>query len=153
MIKIVFVIGGFLCSNLIFSQEKENSFKLCDSVGVWPYYNPDLTIEGNFWEAKEHYKKDYPLSLFQTLKNNTGIITVQFKVNCKGETGDFSIQQCNFNYQPTVMAEQITGYFLSQSKTLTGWIPGKDEEANVVNHHKFFSFRIKEGELIQILPK
>ena len=102
---------------------------------------------------KKHYNTGYPLSLFQNLKKNTGIITVQFKVNCKGETGDFLIQQCDFKYQPIVMDEQITNYFLGKSKTLTGWSPGKDEEGNIVNHHKFFSFRIKEGALIQILPK
>jgi len=153
MLKTVFIICALFCLSLTFSQESDSTFKLCDSLGVWPYYHPDLTIKGDFWEVKKHYNTEYPLSLFQNLKKNTGIITVQFKVNCKGETGDFLIQQCDFNYQPTVMDEQITNYFLGKSKTLTGWYPGKDEEGNIVNHHKFFSFRIKEGALIQILPK
>ncbi len=153
MKKTVFVICGLLCANLIFSQEKDSSFELCGDSLCWPYYHPDLTIRGDFWKVKEHYKKDYPIVLFKNLKNNTGIITVSFKVNCKGETGDFSAQQCDFNYKPNLVNEQIVDYFLSKSKTLSGWIPGKDEGGNVVNHHKFFSFRVKEGELIQILPK
>lgn len=153
MLKSVIIICAFCCTSLLYSQEKDTSFVLCGDSLCWPYYNPDLTIKGDFWEVKKHYNTDYLISEFKLLKNNTGIITVQFKVNCNGETGDFSIQQCDFNYQPITMAEQITNYFLYKSKILTGWIPGKDEEGVLVNHHKFFSFRIKEGALIQILPK
>lgn len=153
MVKAVFIICVFFCANILYSQEKDAGFVLCGDSICWPYYNPDLTIKGDFWEVKRHYNNDYPTSSFKLLKNNTGIITVSFKVNCKGETGDFSVQQCDFNYQSTVMAKPVTDYFLAKSKSLTGWMPGKDEEGNVVNHHKFFSFRIKEGKLIQILPK
>jgi hypothetical protein len=153
MVKTVIFICAFFCANLLFSQEKDVSFVLCGDSLCWPYYNPDITIRGDFWEVKKHYNSAYPKDQFKALKNNTGIITVTFKVNCKGETGDFSIQQCDFSYQPTIMAKQISDYFLEKSKTLTGWVPGKNEEGIIVNHHKFFSFRIKEGELIQILPK
>jgi hypothetical protein len=153
MLKTVFIICGLICSSFLFSQDKDTSFTLCDGVQTWPYYFPDLKIKGDFWEVKKHYNMEYPLSLFQNLKNNTGIITVQFKVNCKGEMGDFSTQQCDFTYKPNVVDKRIIDYFLARTKTLTGWVPGKNEEGEIVNHHKFFSFRIKEGVLIQILPK
>ena len=151
--KTVFIICGLFACSLLFSQERDTSFTMCGDGKAWPYYHPDLTIEGNFWEVKKHFRTDYPLDLFKTLENNTGIITVQFKVNCKGETGNFSTQQCDFKYQPNIMDERIINYFLAKSKTLSGWLPGKNEEGEAVNHHKFFSFRIKEGVLIQILPK
>ena len=151
--KTVFIICSLFCSILIFSQEKDTTFTLCGEGKAWPYYHPELTIEGDFWKVKEHFKTDYPLRKFKSLKSNTGIIIVQFKVNCKGEMGDFFIQQCDFNYQPTLLDEQITKYFLAKTKKLTGWIPGKNKDGKAVNHHKFFSFRIKEGVLIQILPK
>lgn len=153
MIKSVAIICAFFCATLLYSQEKEAPFVLCGDSICWPYYYPDLTIKGDFWDVKKHYNESYPESEFKSLENNTGIITVTFKVNCKGESGDFSEQHCDFIYQPNVMDEKIIHYFLAKSKRLTGWISGRDDKENPVNHHKFFSFRIKEGVLIQILPK
>ena len=63
------------------------------------------------------------------------------------------VQQCDLNYQPTVLDKVISDYFLEKAKTLKNWIPAQDEEGNVVNSHKFFSFRIKKGDLLEILPK
>ena len=153
MQKSILIIISLTCSSLLFSQVKTDSFKLCDKVGVWPYYNPDLTYKGGFWEVKQVYQAEYPLATFQKLRNNSGIITIQFLVNCKGETGYFKIQQCDLNYQPTTLNQSIVDYFLSKTKTLKNWEPAKGEKGNVVNSHKFFSFRLKNGQLLEILPK
>ena len=153
MLKSIFVITSLCCSTLLFSQEKGSAFTLCDSISVWPYYHPKLTYQGGFWVIKQHFKSTYPTDEFEALKTNSGIITVQFKVNCTGETGDFKVQQCDLNYKPTVLDKKITEYFLSKTKLLKEWIPAKDENGQTVNSHKFFSFRIKDGVLLEILPK
>ncbi len=153
MLKSIFIIGCLFCSTVLFSQEKDTTFTLCNKGTLLPYYNPDLTYQGGFWEIKQHFQSEYPTAKFQSLKNNSGIITIQFKINCKGETGDFVVQQCDLNYQPTTLNKGITDHLLSKTKTLTNWIPAKDEEGKIVNCHKFFSFRIKSGVLLEILPK
>ncbi len=153
MLKSSFIITCLLFSSALYSQGKDTTFTLCDSVSVWPYYHPKLTYKGGFWEIKQHFKSSYPTAKFQALKNNSGIITVQFKVNCKGEIGDFTIQQCDLNYEPTRLNKNIIDYFLTQTKQLKNWLPAKDEDGNAVNSHKFFSFRLKEGQLLEILPK
>jgi hypothetical protein len=153
MIKSTIVITLLLISPLLFSQEKGTSFTLCDSISVRPYYYPKLTYQGGFWEIKQHFNSTYPTDEFKALKNNSGIITVQFKVNCNGEIGDFKIQQCDLNYQLITLNKKITSYFLTKTKLLKNWIPAKDEDGNTVNSHKFFSFRLKDGVLLEILPK
>lgn len=153
MLKHIFAISYLFCSTLLFSQEKDTLFTLCDEVRTYPYYYPDLENKSNFWDIKQHFKSAYPTSQFQILNNNTGIITIQFNVNCKGETGNFVLQQCDFNYQPTIINKDIEDYFLNKTKTLSNWIPARDEEGNNVNSHKFFSFRINDGVLLEILPK
>lgn len=153
MLKSTFIMGCLFCSTLLFSQEKDNTFTLCDESRTYPYYYPELTYQGSFWEIKQHFTSEYPTTKFQTLKNNSGIITIQFKVNCKGETGTFRLQQCDLGYQPTIVDKEITNYFLNQTILLKNWTPAKDEEGNIVNSHKFFSFRLKEGVLLEILPK
>ncbi len=153
MLKSIFIIGCLYFSTVLFSQEKDTTFTLCNKGSLLPYYYPDITYQGGFWEIKQHFQSEYPTAKFQTLKNNSGIITIQFKINCKGETGDFVLQQCDLDYQPTTLNIAITDYLLSKTKTLINWIPAKDEEGEIVNCHKFFSFRITSGVLLEILPK
>ena len=153
MLKSFFIIACIFCSTQLFSQEKDTTFKLCEQSKTYPYYYHELSYQGGFWEIKQHYISKYPTLTFQKLKNNTGIITIQFKVNCEGQTGDFTILQCDLNYQPMSLNKEITTHFLNETKKLKNWIPGKDEEGNNVNSHKFFSFRIKDGVLLEILPK
>ena len=149
----IIIISCLFYSNLLFSQEKDTTYVLCGEGITWPYYYPDLTYKGGFWEIKQHFNSNYPTKKFQSLKNNTGIITIQFKVNCNGETGDFVLQQCDFNYQKTTVNKKITTYLLNQTKLLNDWIPAKDKNGEIVNSHTFFSFRIKDGVLLEILPK
>jgi len=151
--KLTIIIAILVLSFSLFSQEKEENFTLCDSIGLWPYYNPTLKYQGGFWEIKQQFKTTCPTNKFKNLKNNTGMVTIQFKVNCKGEIGNFKLQQCDLNYQPTLLDKKITTYLLSQTKQLKNWIPAIDEDRNTVNSHKFLSFKLKEGVLLEILPK
>jgi len=153
MIKSIFIAIYLLSSSLLFSQEKEIEFKLCEQVETYPYYTNKVTYKGGFWVIKQHYRTKYPTNTFQKLKNNSGIITIQFKVNCKGQAGNFIIKQCDLNYEPKILANEITTHFLEETKNLKDWIPGKDENGNNVNSYKFFSFKIKNGILLEISPK
>tara|TARA_B100000809_G_C15139322_1_gene532272 strand:+ start:1036 stop:1497 length:462 start_codon:yes stop_codon:yes gene_type:complete len=153
MLKFTFIIGFLICCTTIFSQEKDTSFTLCGEGEIYPYYYPELSYKGGFWAVKQHYEKDYPTSQFQKLKKNSGIVTVQFRINCKGETGRFIIKLCDLNYQRVIIDKKILNYFLIKTKTLTNWIPAEDGKGKTTNSHKFFSFRIKGGVLLEILPK
>jgi len=131
----------------------QDQFKLCDSVKTMPYYNPDITNALNFYDIKKHFRADYPEAKFKKLSSNSGLITIQFKMNCKGEVGDYRLQQCDLNYKLTEMDAAITDYFMSKTKALKDWNLGKDETGLIVNSHKFYSFRIVNGVLKEILPK
>jgi len=153
MLKSIFIVFYVLCSISLFSQQKDTTFILCGEGETWPYYYPELTYKGGFWEIKQQFRSNYPTKKFQKLKHNTGIITIQFKVNCHGETGDYVIQQCDFDYQTIALNKKITTYLVSQTKLLNNWIPATNDKGEAVNSHKFFSFRIKKGVLLEILPK
>lgn len=142
-----------MLSTVLFSQNDEIDFELCKETKTYPYYSSKPIYKKGFWELKQSFISAYPKATFKTLKNNSGIITIQFKVNCKGETGAFELIQCDLNYNPTVLNEKITSFFLNQTQQLKNWEPGNDEEGNAVNSYKFYSFKIKEGVLIEILPK
>jgi hypothetical protein len=140
----------FYIQNAVTAQDQ---FKLCDGVRTMPYYHPDITNALNFYDIKKHFRADYPEAKFKKLSSNSGLITIQFKINCKGEVGDYRLQQCDLNYRLTEMDVAITDYFMSKTKELKDWNLGKDENGLIVNSHKFYSFRIVNGVLTEILPK
>lgn len=147
----IILIGLVLFCFQNFAQDSA-SFQLCKGQN-FPYYHPELKYEGGFWEIKQHFLKDYPQSLWNGLDKNTGIVVVQFKVNCIGESGDFKLFSTDFKYQRMKLDSRIEDYFSQKAKELQRWIPAKDENGKTVNSHKFFSFRVEKGKLIEILPK
>jgi hypothetical protein len=135
------------------SAKAQDQFKLCDTVNTMPYYNPDISNTLNFYEIKKHFRADYPEAKFKKLSSNSGLITIQFKINCKGEVGEYRLQQCDLKYKAVEMDAAITDYFMSKTKELKDWNLGKDENGLIVNSHKFYSFRIVNGVFTEILPK
>jgi hypothetical protein len=128
-----------------------NDFKLCGDQKTHPYYYPELSYKGGFYEVKSQIL----IKLNQTFLNNNinGIITIQFHVNCEGQTGDFNVKQTDLDYKDTVLDEKLSQHILEIVKNLTDWIPAKNENGEIVNSHKFLSFRIENGVLTEILPK
>tara|TARA_B110001469_G_C9623431_1_gene310936 strand:+ start:1443 stop:1892 length:450 start_codon:yes stop_codon:yes gene_type:complete len=148
--KHIIIITFILFSQNLISQEK---FKLCGDTTTFPYYFINLQYSGGFWEVKSHFYKDYPEIKMQNMRNNTGIVCIQFSVNCKGESGKYSIKTYDLDNTSKYINEEISNYFLLKTKSLKNWIPPKDENRNPINCHKFFSFKILNGKLIEILPK
>lgn len=139
-----FPILFFSCSN------SSNEFELCGLGILRPYYYPQLNYEGEFYAIKEAYKEKYRevISL-----NNTGIIKIRFHVNCQGETGNFLVETYSLDYEPYTLDVQISDQLLKITQGLNGWIAAIDEDGETVNSHKFLSFRVVDGKIINILPK
>jgi len=137
-----------VCLFISCNSASEN-FELCEG-DLYPYYHPQLNYKGSFYAIKEHFKTHYkPIKT----GNNTGIVRVRFQVNCKGETGNYNVATYSFNYELIAINTQITAQLLELTKGLKDWIPAKDDDKKIVNSHKFFAFKIVNGQLIDILPK
>lgn len=135
-----------------YAQSDEN-FTLCVNQKTCPYYNPELKYQGGFWEIKNHFLTNYPENEFASLPFNSGLVTIQFVVNCNGQTGKFNTQSCDLSYESTDVNNTIISHLLALTKQLDQWIPAKDDHQNTVNSHTFLSFRIENGKIIEILPK
>lgn len=150
LLKIFYLVISLFLSTYSFSQ---TDYKLCDDQKKYPYYNPVLKYKGGFWAIKNHYKSHIFDNEFDTLKNNSGIITIQFTVNCHGIPGNYVTKTCDLGYQKYEINQIILNKILNLTKELQNWIPAKNEVNNYVNSHIFFSFRFENGILIEILPK
>ena len=143
------IISFLVLVSFLGCNENTSKFELC-SGKKYPYYHPTLEYEGGFYEIKKHYYSNYKTI---ELSNNTGIVKINFSINCEGESGNYFLETYDMGYESNVMSKKITKQLLNISKTLDDWIPAYDEDGNSVNSHKFFAFKIVNGKLIDILPK
>lgn len=133
--------------------QKNDGFILCGDQQTYPYYYPELQYEGGFWEIKNHYHTKYHEKEYVNLENNSGIVTIQFVVNCEGKTGRYVTQSCDLNYSEIQVNSVIVNHLLDLTTELNNWIVAKDETNTKVNSHAFLSFRLENGKITEILPK
>jgi hypothetical protein len=139
----------FLFCLLLSCSSNISKFKLCAGKKR-PYYYPTLEYKGDFYEIKRHFLNNYKTV---QLPNNNGIVKIIFHINCKGETGNFSIDTYSLDYKKIPINKEIIKQLLYLAKGLKDWIPARNEEGENINSHKFFAFNIIKGDLIDILPK
>ena len=119
---------------------------------IFPYYHPTQPTNGkDFYTIKKGF--------YQTITaktNFSGVITISFFINYKGETDFYKTQVCDLNYQPLSIStdiEALCTQVLQAVKQTSPWKPSIDEQHNPINSRKFYSFRFNNGTLIEILPK
>ncbi|MCB9202360.1 MAG: hypothetical protein H6604_04835 [Flavobacteriales bacterium] len=146
----LFLLAFLIITNFLSAQE--TNFKLCGDSTLIPYYFPELSYRPDFHEVKKYFSENYSAEKFKNAPNNTGMIHIVFWVNCKGETGNYSIETFDYDYKYCEMDENLKQFFLDLTKNLKVWktIP---ENEKYLNFHKFYIFKVKNGELVEILPK
>jgi hypothetical protein len=152
--KITILFVTLVTSLFSFAQTTDKSdFQYCPDLPIWPYYRFGELNDKSFREISTYFREDYEASKMKLLPNNNGIITVQFKINCNGEAGKFNAFSCDLSYNKNEIHPEIIEYFLQKTKNLGGWKKVVDADGVIANTHKFYSFRIVNGELTEILPK
>ena len=143
LINVAIMVVLYGCSSA------NSDFELCDG-NLYPYYYPELKYKGEFYAIKRSFYDQYKII---ESANNSGIVRIQFHVNCKGVSGNFEVETYDLTYRKNTIDNQIVAQLLQLSKELNGWVPGVNEDGETINSHKFLAFRIVNGELIDILPK
>lgn len=137
-----------------FSQtEDEPKFPTCPEMNTWPYYRYPNLNKQNFGQIKKYFIEGFSELNAQNLSDNSGIVTIQFKINCNADVGDFNLNSCDLNYIKNEINSNIADFLMKKIKNLKGWNVPIDDEGNIGNAHKFYSFRIVDGEITEILPK
>lgn len=138
-------------SNNITSNE--SNFNLCNDLlnNNYPshrYYGAKVKYIGGIYNISKKFKEKYrkPNDILES-----GLIRVNFIVNCKGETGMFEILELDENYKQKRFNKQISDQILSICKELDEWIPGI-VEGQKVDSYKFLTFKIKNSEIVEIFP-
>ena len=134
-----------------FNSEIDNKdFELCNSKHIYQYFNigDGLVYEGEKLAIEKEFAEKYKSEI---IKNETGLIRINFVVNCKGKTDRFRLISMGENYEEKVFAQSITDQLMSITKNLKGWKAKKDNEREI-DYYQYLIFIIENGQLKEILP-
>ncbi|CAA9197786.1 hypothetical protein ACHRVW_16280 [Flavobacterium collinsii] len=132
-----------------FNSEMDNKdFELCNSKHIYQYFNrgDGLVYEGDKLAIEKEFAEKYKSKI---IKNETGLIRINFVVNCKGKTDRFRLISMNENYEEKVFVKSITEQLMSITKNLKGWEGKKSKE---IDYYQYLIFKIENGQLKEILP-
>lgn len=132
-----------------FNSEMDNKdFELCNSKHIYQYFNrgDGLVYEGDKLAIEKEFAEKYKSKI---IKNETGLIRINFVVNCKGKTDRFRLISMNENYEEKVFVKSITEQLISITKNLKGWEGKKSKE---IDYYQYLIFKIENGQLKEILP-
>lgn len=132
------------------------NFKTCNENYVIDYYNRsgfdnnDIPAGyiGGPKAIKKLIKRDYPKL---NLKNESGLLTFRFLINCKAEIGRFEILENDLNYQAKKFDPEVKEQLFDITKNLKNWranfLVGEFRDCAM-----YLTYKLKNGEIIAILP-
>lgn len=134
-----------------FSFSQTDSCAFFGNKPIFPYYRYTPSNGKDFYAVKQGFINSI------TVKTNfSGIVTVNFFINYKGETDFYKTQICDVNYKSLNITSDVAllcSQILEAVKQTGPWKPALDDKKEIINSRKFYSFRFNNGKLIEILPK
>lgn len=128
----------------------DSTFQLCHSeYQVKQYFNMGngLQYQGGKQALESLIQKKYdPVSIDQS-----GWIRIRFIVNCEGQTGRFRLTAADQDYHPFQFDTRIIDQLERITRNLDGWLP-QYEDGRSEDYYQYLTFKIKEGQLTEILP-
>ena len=81
-------------------------FELCNKNHIYQYFNNSggLEYEGEKLEIEKVFKENYKS---EKINNETGLIRINFIVNCKGKTDRFRLISMDENYNEKLFLKSI----------------------------------------------
>lgn len=124
----------------------DSNFVLCKPLLITHYFvgGKGVKYEGEKIELDNTFFQRYKN---QNITGETGLIRINFIVNCQGETDRFRIISMDNNYNEKIFDERITSQLFSITKNLKGWIPIENKD-----YYQYLIFKIVNGNLIEIMP-
>ena len=132
-------------------QSDISDFKVCngyDKILQYFHLGEGPVYSGEKFKILNTFKSKYrPI----VDKNENGLIRIRFIVNCQGKAGRFRILQSDFNYQEKEFDEKIIRQLLEITKAIDNWEVFQINEVPI-DYYTYLIFKIKDGQLTEILP-
>jgi hypothetical protein len=119
------------------------------------YYDYFYSVEGKYPESSKTILKNTKAFLSQrkTLIKGSGYINFNLGIACDGKLSrNLSVTQTNEKYGIANFEKHVIEDLYAFIKTMNKWKICVDDEKQPVNYIVFISFKIKDGEIINIIP-
>ena len=129
----------------------DKNFKICtNETNIPQYYNfgNGLQYKGEKIAIDKYFEKNFK---GKSQKNETGLLTIRFIVNCEGKTGRFRIEGMDSNYQLKKFDEALENQILKLTKQMDGWIVG-ELQGQKLDYYQYLTFKLEGGQIIEIMP-
>lgn len=141
------MIGDIAADSLL----DDPDFILCngDDRVVQYYALGEKTYEREKWASDKVFREQYKMP---EIEDASGLIRVRFIINCEGKAGRFRLISMDTEYVEKEFDSRITDQILTITKSLDGWKIFKNKNQQPVEYYQYLIFKLKEGQLIEILP-
>lgn len=128
----------------------KKDFEICFEKHIFQYFN---TSDGMEYEGEKSAIETIFMANYKSEKidNESGLIRINFVVNCKGKTDRFRLISMDENYNEKIFLKSITNQLLIITKNLNGWKAKKYHEKDI-DYYQYLIFKIENGQLKEILP-
>ncbi|GAB2597921.1 hypothetical protein [Spirosoma areae] len=132
---------------------RPNGFQTCDNCFRKMWYKSSLSSLDKRYTLNQLFAKHYqPVN--QT--GQSGLIRIDFVVNCEGQSDLFEMSGFGDDYCPTVFASAITNQLLTICRLYVATDPSLREPDDPGTRRQdtavSLTFRLKDGRLVDILP-
>jgi len=87
----------------------------------------------------------------EKLKGQNGMLAYRFVINCEGKAGRFIFRSYDFDYPAKEFSSTAKAHLLEILLRLKTWQPCVIRSENR-DSYAYITFKIKDGEIIDILP-
>jgi len=140
---------GFIKETNRFQYNKD--FTLCKDLNrIVDYYNgnPEGHLQGKKNTIRLFLTKLLDPSI---LKGESGYLSVRFIINCEGEIGQFTVEDATLDYEKSTFKEETLQHIVDVTSQMKPWIPCTLND-ETWDSYAYIMYKIKNGEIIEILP-
>ncbi len=162
-------IGGMLTNGYseVFKGSKKNNQKYPHHIGYLDPSNPDMDKEfrrcnpdvlpyGFYSSAFKYAFKNNPTQFKESIiprfnKESTfsdsGFLGIRFLIDCKGNIGDYEINELNLDYKKTDFEKDMVDGLLHLCLNKEHWKGSKN-----VDTYMYLILKIENGQILEIIP-
>lgn len=127
------------------SNVKAEEFSPCHDHPIYQYYQINTGYVGGKRAIKSELESTFPVNTLM----ESGLLTIRFVVNCKGETGIFQSKMIDSSLQEVDISNKDLTQIYAAISALYKWVPGRVRDQRADSYHQI-SFKLLDGEVIDI---
>ena len=136
------------------NSELSQGFETCNERIV-DYYNTnpgDSTAQVVSYSRGKNGLRKFIMGNYENRDySDSGYLNIRFVINCKGETGRYIVHENDLDLNPMSFNPDLKKQLFELTKQLKKWNPVVFR-AQPQDSYAYISYRIKNGEIIEILP-